>query len=172
MSDKIEITLHSNHKDIEKGLKELAENAKNKRKILRELGHTVVNYIDETFETEGKHIGNKWVDWSDYYKKVRQKMGRGEGGILSREGELRESIDYSVNGDSVIIGTNKVYAAIHNFGSDGENKKGIDMNIPKRTFMEFTDDLEEQIITTLWGELKIDEAERQMDARLKELKGE
>jgi hypothetical protein len=38
--------------------------------------------------------------------------------------------------------------------------------------MEFTDDLEEQIITTLWGELKIDEAERQMDAREKYLKNE
>ena len=172
MSDpKLEIKMYSNKYAIEKGLKEIAEKAKNKKQILRETSQTVMHYISRAFDTHGESMGEKWKNWSEkYYENVRKSIGNED--ILILKGTLKNSIDRQIKEDSAIIYTPLEYAAAHNFGFKGPDKLGRMLNIPKRTFMEFTDDLEEQIITTLWGELKIDEYEREYDARLKELKGE
>lgn len=170
MSSKpIEVKVYSNHKDILKGLEEISERAKNKKTILRELSRTVLTYILEAFKTQGQSMGEKWQDWSKIYKETRKEIG---GGILTLEGDLSKSVTRKVNEDNVIISTDKEYAAIHNFGMDFPDKNGRNPNMPKRTFMEFTDDLEEQLITQMWGDLKIDEYERKEDERIKELKGE
>lgn len=170
MSSKpIEVKVYSNHKDILKGLEEISERAKNKKTILHELSRTVLIYISEAFKTQGQSMGEKWQDWSKIYKETRKEIG---GGILTLEGDLSKSVTRKVNEDNVIISTDKEYAAIHNFGMDFPDKNGRNPNMPKRTFMEFTDDLEEQLITQMWGDLKIDEYERKEDERIKELKGE
>lgn len=170
MSEKsIEVKVYSNHKDILKGLEEIAEKAKNKKTILRNLSKTVLNYIENAFKTQGESMGEKWQDWSEeYYNRVRKSIG---GDILTLEGDLRKSITRKVNEDNVIISTDREYAAIHNFGMDFPDKNGRNPNMPKRTFMEFTDELEEQIVTQMWGDLKIDEYERKEDELIKELKG-
>ena len=94
----IKIELYSNKSSIDKGFQELVSNAKNKKQILRELSQSILDYIDDAFESEGKNIqGEKWQDWSqNYYDKVRKKIG---GQILQLNGDLRKSIQRKVNDD-------------------------------------------------------------------------
>lgn len=150
------VKLEIDNKEIKKMLTGIAEKVKKpKKSIFRPVGHIIKNYIDENFETEGENSGEKWQAWSDVYKAHRDYIGRGDGNILQLEGELREKITDKITNDSVIVGTNQDYAAIHNFGFDGINKKGVEMNMPKRTYMEFTDDLQAQIADEIWCQLKL-----------------
>ncbi len=98
----IKIELYSNKSSIDKGFQELVNIAKNKKQILRELSQSILDYIDDAFESEGKNIqGEKWQDWSqNYYDKVRKKIG---GQILQLNGDLRKSIQRKVNDDITII---------------------------------------------------------------------
>lgn len=59
------------------------------------------------------------------------KQGRREGGkALSGTRRLRNSITYSATNDSVAIGTNVAYAAIHQFGGIIRAKRGPFLAIP------------------------------------------
>lgn len=167
-----DVKLEIDNKEVRNMLLDIAERVKNPKTLLRPVGHVIKNYIDENFKTEGKNSGEKWQDWSDVYKAHRQYIGRGDGKILQLEGELRQKITDKISNDSVIVGTNQDYAAIHNFGFDGPNKKGVNMNMPKRTYMEFTDKLEEQIADEIWYQLKIYEYTEEEKRRIKHLKGE
>lgn len=121
MSNDNEIKIKTNLKDITDGMREIAANAKNKKYILRQLAHTIVSYIFDAFESEGELItGKKWQGWSDYYSEVRAKENKGDGQILTLSAQLKESIDDEIRGDSVVVGTNMAYAAIHNFGYDDD----------------------------------------------------
>lgn len=167
----IKIELYSNKPSIDKGFQELIKKAKNKKQILRELSQSILDYIDDAFESEGKNIqGEKWQNWSqNYYDKVRKKIG---GQILQLNGDLRKSIQRKVNDENAVISTALEYAAIHNFGMNYPNKRGVNPHMPKRTFMDFTENLTNKLETELWGLLDIDGVERMMDERIKFLRGE
>lgn len=147
------IKIKHNSKEINDKLLELAQRVKNPKPVLRKIGHVITNYVDEKFETEGKYEGEKWEDWKPSYKKKRAEKGRGKGKILSLEGELRESIDDKVTTDSVEVGTNKVYAAIHNFGGDVKKRNGGSFDMPKRQFMTWEGKLVELVGDELFAEL-------------------
>lgn len=166
------IKIEHNSKEINDKLLELAKRVKNPKPVLREIGHVIRNYVDEKFETEGRYNGEKWEDWKPEYKKLRAKKKRGEGGILSLEGELRLSINDKVKSDSVEVGTNKVYAAIHNFGGDVKKRNGGSFDMPKREFMAWDDKLIDLIGLELFAELKLQDYVDEEKARIKFLKGE
>lgn len=154
-NDAIKVTC--NRKEINDKLLELADSVKNSKKILRKIGHTIKNYADEKFETEGSYQGEKWEEWKPSTKKKRIKMKRGKGKILSLSGELRESLDDKITADSVEVGTNKKYAAIHNFGGDVKKRSGGTFPMPKRTYLSWEDKLCELITDEVYAELKLHE---------------
>lgn len=168
--DSIKIT--HNSKEINDKLLELAKRVKNPKPVLREIGHVIRNYVDEKFETEGQYNGEKWQDWTPKYKKKRAKKKRGEGKILSLEGELRESIVDKITSDTLEVGTNQPYAAIHNFGGEVKKRNGGFFDMPKREFMAWDDKLIDLIGLELFAELKLQDYVDAEDARIKFLKGE
>ncbi len=59
--------------------------------------------------------GMPWAPWSEKYARTR----RGSQSLLQAAGHLLESIDHEVDeGESVVVGSNLIYAAIHQFGGD------------------------------------------------------
>jgi phage virion morphogenesis protein len=56
--------------------------------------------------------GNPWDEWSNDYAARRAAKG----GMLELEGYLRDSIAYEIQGDTILVGSNLVYAAVHQFG--------------------------------------------------------
>ena len=115
----------------------------------------VLLYVYENFETEGKNSGEKWKEWTDEYKQHREKIGRGNGHIMTLEGELRESISSVVTDEEAMVGSNKEYAAIHNFGGDIK-KRGCSgsYEMDARPYAVWTDDLQELIETEIQAQLE------------------
>lgn len=78
--------------------------------------------------------GKPWAAWSAAYAKTRH----GGQSLLQSEGHLLDSITYvvAIDGSSVDVGSNMVYAAIQNFGGAKVGKPGL----PARPFLGFSDD--------------------------------
>ncbi len=74
-------------------------------RVLRGIGQMIVTQTLERFDTQTSPEGKPW-----------KKTARG-GNILRDEGNLYNSIHYLITGkNSVAVGTNLEYAAIHQFG--------------------------------------------------------
>lgn len=168
--DTIKIT--SNSKEVNDKLIELAERAKNTKPVMREIAHIIRTYVDEKFETEGRYQGKKWEDWKPAYRKKRAKMKRANGKIMTLEGELRTKIEDKVKNDSVVVGTNQIYAAIHNFGGDVKKRNGGTFDMPKRQFMNFEPKLNELIALEIYAHLRLQDYVDAENARIKFLRGE
>lgn len=76
--------------------------------------------------------------------KQRSKKGYWPGRILQVRGELAASITSKYDENSAVVGTNKAYAAIHQFGGDaGRNKK---VKITARLYLYLTEDDKIQVL--------------------------
>ena len=64
--------------------------------------------------------GTGWQEWSDRYAKTRHANQ----GKLFGEGSLLDSIQFAVDGNLVEVGSNLIYAAIHQFGGTGDMAPG------------------------------------------------
>ena len=152
--DKEVIKIDVDNKQINKMFEYIAKNVKDPKKILRRFGKKIKDDVEWSFENEQEFLGDKWQDWSDaYYERVRKNIG---GNILQLEGDLRKSISRKIKDNSLIVGTNKEYAAIHNFGFDGKNKKGVEMNMPQRTYLPFSDEYFDDLASSFWAILKLE----------------
>jgi len=81
-------------------------------------------------ETKTAPDGAAWAPWSDRYA-----AGRRNGkSLLQDEGGLLDSIAYRVRGATVEVGSNLVYAAVHQLGSEGGD------GIPARPFLGLSDE--------------------------------
>lgn len=84
-----------------------------KPRIYREIGQSLLVNIRQGFEAERSPEGEAWEPLKP--ATVRQRKGDAHP-ILQRKGRLKKTITRKVNPDSVIVGTNLVYAAAHQFG--------------------------------------------------------
>jgi len=74
--------------------------------------------------------GTPWAPLSPAYQARKDKLKPGVG-LLEYEGHLRDSLTYNVIGDDEVEwGSNRVYAAIHQFS--GEE---VGINIPARPYL-------------------------------------
>lgn len=80
---------------------------------------------DEKTDPEGR----PWAEWSPDYAARRPKKG----GILDLDGDLIDSIAFETTTDAVTIGSNLVYALVHQEGDE-------DRNIPQRAYLGVDDD--------------------------------
>jgi phage gpG-like protein len=119
------------------------------------LGGMVQNTIEESFDKEASPFGERWKPLSSVTAKARFKgkthtkkgantkgflraFGVKQSGakgrsILVRDGHLSNSFTVHATSQSVTIGTNKKYAAIHQFG--GMAGRGKTVNIQARPFL-------------------------------------
>lgn len=116
-----------------------------------DIGRLGVQFIGSRIE-EGKgdpETGEAWAALSDWYE--TEKKETSSGGILSFEGDLEDDIRHQVDGNEIIVGTNRVYAATMHFGAEkGEFGNGAPWgDIPARPFLGFTDDEAEEMLDVL-----------------------
>jgi phage virion morphogenesis protein len=104
--------------------------------LLDSIGALVVSQTETRItKTKAAPDGTKWPELNEAYSK-RKKKG---GGILELEGDLRDSLVHLVTGKTaVVIGTNLVYAATHQFGDPRRN-------IQQREFLGISPENEEAI---------------------------
>lgn len=116
----------------DKGVQELLNRLQarmiNLKRPLGAIGEVIVSSIARNFMEGGRWSGKvgdvmggsqKWQDLAESTKKARAKMKKWPGKILVLSGSagLMGSISRQVTEDSVIVGTNKEYARVHQFGA-------------------------------------------------------
>lgn len=95
-------------KAVDKAVKKLAD----KRELLTLCGEVLIDGTLQRFRDEEAPDGSKW-----------EPTHRG-GKILTDTAGLQRSIDSAVTSDSVYVGTNKIYAAPHQYGATIKPKTG------------------------------------------------
>lgn len=83
----------------------------NLQPLFEGIGQAVVSETLERFRKEEAPDGNQW--------KKSQRAENAGGLTLTDRGHLRDSITWRATPDGVEVGTNRVYAAIHQFGFNG-----------------------------------------------------
>ncbi|SFM68021.1 phage virion morphogenesis protein [Thermodesulforhabdus norvegica] len=149
------ITLEVDDREVKDLLAKLQARMHNLRPVMEEIGELIVSSVIENFEREGRYAeegswkggSKRWKRLSPVTEELRRRRGHWPGKILTESGRLRSSIHYSAGSNEVTVGTNVVYAAIHQFG--GKAGRGHKVEIPARPYLVVQDeDLEaiEEII--------------------------
>lgn len=120
----IEITIDD--REVQEMLQDLADRIHNRRPLMQKLAGIMHDAVEENFKQEGR------PQWKPSKRAIRQG-----GKTLQDTGSLAASISQRYNNNSVIVGTNKKYAAIHQFG--GKAGRGRKVTIPPRPFLRLTD---------------------------------
>lgn len=110
---------------VQKLFSELQQKTGDLTPVMRSIGNYIKNITELSFEEQKSPFGKKWTP-----SKSASKEGRL---TLVKSGRLSNSITYSATKDSVTVGTNIVYAAIHQFGGKAGKNKAI--NLPARPFL-------------------------------------
>nr|MBP8981230.1 phage virion morphogenesis protein [Syntrophobacterales bacterium] len=101
--------IHINDTEVNKALTDLSARMRNLRPVMREIGEIVRTSVERNFAAGGRP---KW----DESGRVKREGGQ----TLSLTGRLRRSFArpgaVQAGNDRVAIGTNVVYAAIHQLG--------------------------------------------------------
>jgi len=133
MSELIEIKL--DNKEVESRLLDWVKRSENLRPLMKNIAGIMADSTEENFKEEGRP---KWKDLSEKTKIARKKTGHYPGQILQVSGQLALSVTTQYDDTSAVIGSNKVYAAIHQLGGQaGKNKK---TTIPARPYLKFGED--------------------------------
>ncbi len=143
--------------ELQGKLERLSKALENKTPLLRRIANTLQNVTEESFDKQASPFGEKWKPNAP--KTLQKKRGNK---ILIQSGLLSQSFTQKVTGTSAQVGTNKEYAAIHQFGGKaGRNRKVI---IPARPFMpikangeipkDFGERLEQEVVDYLKGAFK------------------
>lgn len=92
------------------------------------IGETVVASVKENFEDGGRPAG-----WVELAEATIERKGHDKILIGSSQGSLEESIHSEIESDTVYVGTDKIYGAIHQFG--GMAGRGKKVKIPQREYL-------------------------------------
>ncbi len=133
-------------REMKQLLRSLSRKMSNMRPLMSELGEIAISSIEKNFEVGGRYSSpeswrggsRKWKPLAAPTIKQRAKKGYWPGKILQRVGQLAASISKKVSRDSVSVGTNKIYAAIQQFG--GKAGRGHKVTIPARPYIVIQDE--------------------------------
>jgi phage virion morphogenesis protein len=107
---------------------------------MKEIGEIVIESVQRNFEEKRSPEGNRWQELAN--ETIREKVlrGRGPTDILIDRGILMGSIHRQADAHGVTIGTNVVYAAVHQFGAAFTTLKGRrTVRIPARPYLGVRD---------------------------------
>jgi len=108
--------------------------------MLDEIGQALVSSTTLRFKRSVDPAGMPWLELADATKTERR--GSTPKPLVDR-GHLRDSITHRVSGDEVVVGTNMIYGAIHQFG--GKAGRGKKVTIPARPYLGISRDDEAEI---------------------------
>lgn len=121
------IQIEVDNKDVVELLARINRRITDMREVMSEIGLEVVRGVSANFEAEGRYsvvgeyIGgdNKWQPLSKTTEKIKEQRGKNPPyKILQDDGNLVKSIHAeNVTANSVMVGTNLVYAPMHQFGA-------------------------------------------------------
>jgi phage virion morphogenesis protein len=118
----MEIT--SNADAIARAFERAGERSEDTQPLMETIGALVLSQTQERFLEEAGPDGEKWP--------VSLRVKFGGGNTLRDSQRLFQSLTYQADADSAEIGTNLIYAAVHQFGAviRAKNAKALRFHIP------------------------------------------
>lgn len=111
------IRIEVSDKDIAGGLQRLADTGVDLRPAMEAIGGALLTSTQQRFERKAGPDGGAWAPFAP--STLRRMPDRRKPPELLRDrGRLYGSLTFAAGDDSVEVGTNVVYAAIHQFGGD------------------------------------------------------
>jgi phage virion morphogenesis protein len=96
-----------------RALRELADSVEDRRELMDELAGIMLGAVEDNFAAQGRP---RWAPLHPGTIAGRRKQGTWPGQILQRSGQLAASITPHSDNNQAVVGTNKAYAAIQQFG--------------------------------------------------------
>ena len=134
---------------LNRRISDLATGLTDFRPLLESVGAEVESQTRRRIsEEKATPDGTPWQPWSDDYAETRH----GGHSLLEGEGELLDSIQFLVGSDQVEIGSNLIYAAIHQHGG-----YEVGMTIPARIYLGISPENEEDLMGILddWADRQL-----------------
>lgn len=131
--------------DIAKALNKLIANADNIAPAQREIGEYLLESTQDRMAEQTAPDGSEWEPLSPKTVTAKRKKNQSPK-ILRAEGTLADTLNYQLNGDQLLFGTDKEYAASMQFGRESAN-------IPAREFLGLSTDDETEILHILQSHL-------------------
>jgi len=116
--------------------------------LMRAISEDMMAAVEDRFANESTPA-DPWVDLAASTKKAREKRGTWPGKKLQESGRLLSSIVPFYDNQEAGVGTNVIYAAIHNFG--GQAGRNHSATIPARPFFVLGEDDLQRIYETADG---------------------
>ncbi|MBW2560793.1 MAG: phage virion morphogenesis protein, partial [Deltaproteobacteria bacterium] len=110
----ITLTIDIANDDVRKLAKAIAERGKTLTPVFKAFGEYMLMQTECRFSGEHDPAGRPWTKLSA--RRLAEKKGPK---ILTERSRLRKSIVYKAGTHTLRIGTNVVYAAVHQLGMDG-----------------------------------------------------
>jgi phage virion morphogenesis protein len=134
---------------VTSALERISRKSGNMAGALNIIGERMLRHTDEHFTKEQDADGRPWKPLKP--ATLRHKKGAK---ILTESNHLRDSIRHQVGGNTLRVGTNRPYGAIHQFG--GRAGRGRRVNIPARPYLGIGERESKEIvqIVTEWMEVK------------------
>ena len=140
------ILLHLDDGEVQRALAAMASAVSNLRPVMRDIGEIALSQTQQSFEDQASPSGEPW--------EPSQRALEESGQTLADSGQLLDSLAMELLPGAVLVGSNKVYAAIHQLG--GRAGRGHSIEIPAREYLPDEDSFD-------WRE-----AARAIDAHLSE----
>ena len=133
----MQIVAKINDAQVKALMAKLITNSYRTEPAMRRIEGLMLDSVEQNFESEGRP--RPWKAWADSTRDARQERGTASGKILNESGAsgLKGSINGRHDNMNVFVGSNKVYARIHQKG--GQAGRGKKVKIPARPFLVFQD---------------------------------
>ncbi|WP_026379371.1 phage virion morphogenesis protein [Afifella pfennigii] len=159
----ISITAEIRSERVERAFTRLVGVMDNTTPVMAAIGTGLVGSTHRRFVSQTAPGGEAWAPLLPDYAAVKRGSR-----ILTASGRLRDSINSRPSRDEVRVGTNTIYAAVHQFGGTIKPKKASHLvfrlasglvlaksvTIPARPFLGIDGEDEEMIADTVFGFLE------------------
>ncbi|MFQ0994140.1 phage virion morphogenesis protein [Gilliamella sp. BG2] len=97
--------------------------------LFSHMGEVLLDIHEARFTAQESPDGVPWKELSPWYKDSKPKQ---KDKILTLDGNLRSTLHWQIEGNTLLFGTNLIYGAIHHFGGTIKPVKGNALNVGGR----------------------------------------
>jgi len=129
------ITVRVNSQAIAQYLSSILERGQHMKPAFDQIGEYLIRETQLRFDRQESPDGNPWAPLKPRTVKAKNRQNK-ISKILQARGDLRRSIVYQSSNTSLVIGSNRDYAAIHQFGGEialAARSRAVNFRVNKRT---------------------------------------
>lgn len=132
--------------EVRRAMGNLVRHSARLQPVFEDIGAALLTSTQQRFEDEEDPEGEEWAELAESTQKRRisKRRVRGPDHKLRVSGQLLASLTYLADNTELAIGSNKVYAALHQMGGTDDMPPGP-AAVPARPYIGISQDDEDEI---------------------------